>query len=131
MVMLAVKASVKVFIRVSPNRVYLNGYEGQVLTKTLNIIARKEEPLQLEPGGFNLSEKVTYRIETIEPGKIFKVHFRSGPALPGTFMGYLKLKTNYPEKPEIYIPIKAKFKKKAVSKVKNSSTNPKETLQHD
>jgi len=56
---------------------------------------------------------VTYRIEEVEPGRLFKVHFTSIPGPAETYRGVLKLKTNYPEKPEIIIPIRARFRKGA------------------
>jgi len=60
---------------------------------------------------------VTYRIEEVEPGRIFRVHFTSIPGPSGNYRGILKLKTNYPEKPEITIRIMLNLKK--VVKVKS------------
>lgn len=37
--------------------------------------------------------------------------FTSIPGPAGTYRGVLRLKTNYPEKPEITIPIRARFRK--------------------
>ena len=86
-----IKAFVKVSIHLSTRYVYLRGLAGQVSTKTVKIMAKEEKELKLVPSQFNLSEKVTYNIEEIEPGKIFKVHFSSIPGIVGTNRGFLKL----------------------------------------
>jgi len=108
---LSMKAFIKVPIHLSTKVVYLRGLAGQTITKTVEIRAEEEKPLKVEPGHFNLSEKVAYNIEEVEPGKIFKVRFSSIPGILGTHRGFLKLKTNYPEKPEITIRIRTKFQK--------------------
>ena len=122
-VTLTVKAFIKVPIHVSPKSLYINGYEGQVIRRYVNITAKEEKPLHLEPIHFNLKEKITYRIEEIESGKIFKVYFQNKPGYAESYKGELKLKTNYPEKPEITLKIRAKFRKRTVKKDKNSSEN--------
>jgi len=108
---LSIKAFVKVPIYLSPKYVYLRGLAGRKITKTVRIRVEGNNPLKLEPIHFDLSKKVTYRIEEIEAGRIFKVHFTSIPGPAGIYRGVLKLKTNYPEKPEITIRIIGKFKK--------------------
>jgi hypothetical protein len=52
----------------------------------------------------------------VEQGRIFKVNFHYTPVEGDNLRGALILKTNYPEKPEISIPINARFKKKMNSK---------------
>lgn len=99
----------KVPIYLSPRYVYLRGPAGQQITRTVRIRAEGDKPLKLEPSRFDLSAKVTYRIEEVEAGREFEVHFTSIPGPEGTYRGVLKLKTNYPEKPEITIPIRARF----------------------
>jgi hypothetical protein len=108
---LSIQASVKVSIHLSTRYIYLRGQAGQVVTRTVTITAKEEKKLQLVPTLSNLNEKVTYSIEEVEPGKIFKVRFSSIPGVVGTHRGFLQLKTNYPEKPEINIQIRTKFSK--------------------
>jgi hypothetical protein len=107
---LTVKALVKAPIYLSSRYVYLQGSPSQPVTKSIDIKAGKSKPLRLEPGQFNLSEKVTYQIEEVEVGKIFRIHFTSIPGPAQVYQGFLKLKTNYPEKPEITIRIRGVFK---------------------
>ena len=110
---LTIKAFVKVSIRLSPRSVNLVGFEGQEIKQSVQIRANEEKPLKLEPVHFNLSEKVTYRIEEIEEGRLFKVYFTNIPGPAGILRGVLRLKTNYPEKPAISISIKVRIRKTA------------------
>ena len=110
-VTLGVKAFVKVPIYVSPRYVRLYGKEGQSVTRVIEIRAGLEKPLTLEPGQFNLEGKVKYTIEEIEKGRRFKARFTTIPSPSQTYRGFLKLKTNYPEKPEITIRIRGRFVK--------------------
>jgi len=108
---LSIKAFVKTSISLSANSVSLIGDSKKKITNSVTIIAKEDKPLELKPSDFNLEEKVAYRIEEVEAGKVFKIHFTSMPSPEGTYFGFLKLKTNYPEKPEINIKVKAKYQK--------------------
>ena len=103
------KAFIKVPISVSPRYVSLYGKEGQRVTKMVEITANLDRPLTLTPEGFNLEGKLTYRIEEIEKGQRFKIHFTSIPGPSQRFNGFLNLKTNYPEKSIINIRIMRSF----------------------
>jgi hypothetical protein len=108
---LRIKAFVKVPIYLFPKEVYLKGVAGKKITRTVQIRAEEDKPLKLEQSYFDLSEKVTYRIEEVEAGRMFRIHFTSIPGPAGNYRGVLKLKTNYPERPEMSIRIRAKFQK--------------------
>ena len=97
-------------------RVYLEGYVGKQVTKTLFIVAKEVEPLKLELSSFNLSKKVHFSIEEIEEGKKFRLKFTTLPGLVGKHRGVLKLKTNYSQKPLISIPVYARLKNKPTGK---------------
>jgi hypothetical protein len=104
---------VRVSIRVSPRSVNFRGEAGQTFTKTVNIRSGLKKPLSIEPTAFDLDKKVQYRIESIQEGKNFRVVFTNIPGSAETYRGFLKLKTNYTEKPIITIPIRGKFKNKS------------------
>ena len=110
--LLTVKAFVKAPIHVSPKKVNLIGDEGSIITESVTITANEEIPLELEPQNLYFTEMVTYQLEVIEQGKIFKINFTNLPNAQGSFKGVLILKTNYPEKPEIYISIAGDFQNK-------------------
>ena len=102
---------VKVLINVTPTQARLNGKEGQIITRIVKIEADLEKPLELTPIHFNLDKKVTYTIDEVEKGRKFNIHFTTVPSPPQAYRGFLKLKTNYPETPEITIRIRGDFKK--------------------
>ena len=108
---LEVKAFVKVPIYLSTRYVSLHGKAGQKVTKIIEIRAGLDKPLTLTLEGFNLEGKLIYRIEEIEKGRKFKIHFTSIPGPSQRFNGFLNLKTNYPEKPIINIMIRGRFLK--------------------
>lgn len=110
-VRLEIKAFVKVPIYVSPRYVRLYGNEVQSVTRAIEIRAGLDKPLTLEPGQFNLEGKVKYMMEEIEKGRLFKIRFTTIPGPPQTYQGFLELKTNYSEKPEITINIRGRFVK--------------------
>ena len=104
---------VRVSIRVSPRSVNFRGEAGQTLTKTVHIRSGLNKPLTIEPTVFDLDKKVQYRIEPVQEGKNFRIVFTNIPGSAENYRGFLKLKTNYTEKPEIMIPIRGKFKSKS------------------
>ena len=106
---LSLDVFVKVPIFVSSRYVRLEGLPGDKMSKAVDIKAQKEKPLTLKPLSFNLDAKATYRIEEIVPGKEYKVSFANISETAETYLGFLRLKTNYPENPEISIRIRGKF----------------------
>jgi hypothetical protein len=110
---LRIEAFVRAVISVSPKYVSLKGMADRKITKTVTVRAEQDKPLKLEPSHFDLTGKVKvidYRIEEVEAGREFRIHFTSIPGNAGIYRGFLKLKTNYLERPEIKIWIKAKFR---------------------
>jgi hypothetical protein len=108
---LELKAFINVPIFISPRHVYLQPAEGQKASRGVEIKAGLDRPLTLRPEQFNLKEKVTYKIHEIEKGRRFRILFTTIPGQPGDYSGFLKLKTNYPEKPIITIMITGRFVK--------------------
>lgn len=108
---LRLTAFVKVPIYMSSRYVYLLGQVGQTTTRSVKIRAQLDKPLTLEPTHFDLNSRVIFRMEEVEPGKTFVIHFTNIPGPDEIYHGFLKLKTNYPEKPEISIRIRGKFRR--------------------
>lgn len=104
-----IKAFVKAPIYLSPKFVYLRGPAGQKVSRTVSVRAGEERSLKLEEVGFNLGTRVTYTIEEVESGRFFRLRFTTIPGPPGNYRGVLRLKTNYPERPQIAIPIMARL----------------------
>jgi len=118
---LGIVAIVTVPIHIYPKYVYLQGETGHLITRTVVITAEKNDSLRLVPNYFNLDKQIDYKIEEADAGKVFRIHFTSIPKAAGNYKGILKLKTNYPDKPEIDIPITARFREQK-NEVKKSTT---------
>jgi len=73
------------------------------MTRVIDIKAELDKPLKLDLMEFNLVEK----------GRKYRIMFKSIPGPPQTYGGFLKLKTNYPEKPEITVRIRRQIRKKS------------------
>jgi hypothetical protein len=101
-----VSGIVKPYIALSSKFVELDGAEGQYVSQSVDITAGLEKPLSLEPSDFNLSEKVEYSIAVVEEGKKYRITFKNINGSADRFRGLLKIKTNYPEKPELTIIVK-------------------------
>jgi hypothetical protein len=101
---------VRVSIRVSPNAVNFVGAAGDSITKTVTITAGQLNPLSIEPIAFNLDKQVNYKLEPVQEGKSYRVVFTTVPGSAEIYRGFLKLQTNYSEKPVITIPIRGKFR---------------------
>ena len=109
---LKISAAIKVLININPKNVTINGFEGDIVSKSVTIVGNGEIPLELKPKRLSIGKEVTYEIETIEEGKLFKIHFKNTPEAEGTISTVLNLETNYPEKSLISIPITGKLRTK-------------------
>ena len=112
-IILVVKAEVKPVITLSRRFVNFYGKEGERMAKEVEITAEMEKPLILKPIQFSLDGKLTYALEQIEEGKRYKIRIENIPGPAQNFRGFLKLRTNYSEKPEITIWIWARITQKS------------------
>jgi len=109
---LTVLANVKVPIDVSSQYVNLFAREGDIAAASIMIRPVFKRPLKLTPVYFDLQDRIVYRIEELKKGRLFRVSFQSKPLPPQFFYGEMKIKTNYPEHPEIVIRIRCKIVKR-------------------
>jgi hypothetical protein len=89
--------------------VLLQGTTHEAITGTVDIKGELDKPLKLEPVGYTLDRKVKFNIEEISRGKQYRVTFTSIPNVGNYYQGILKLRTSYPEKPELVIFVRGKF----------------------
>ena len=109
MVILRVKAFIQVAIDVSNKYVTLRGKKGEKPDKTVEIRAERDEPLKMEVISFDLADEVAYRIEEVEKGRAYRIHFVHKPGNLNYYRGKLTLKTNYAMKPQIVIWVRGRF----------------------
>jgi hypothetical protein len=109
MMVIKIKAHIQPLISVSPRHVLLRGAPEEAVTATVIVDAGLERPLELMPSEFSLNGKLNYDIEEMDRGKTYRITFKRAPGPPESYQGWLRLKTNYPEKPEVTIRIRAQF----------------------
>ncbi len=108
--LLRMKGTVKVAVHVSTRYIHFHGTTDQPVTRVAEVRAELQRPLDITPADFTLEGKVKYEIEAVEKGRQYKVWFTTVPGPALHYRGKLKLKTNYPEKPEITIYIAGRFR---------------------
>ncbi len=101
----SIKAKIRPVISVKPRSARLRGLKGDEILDELTVRAYEDRPLILEPAQFSISDRVDYKIETLEEGKAFRLIFRNKLNHKGKYRGMLQVKTNYPEKPLLKIRI--------------------------
>ena len=107
---LVIEASIKTPIMVSERMVFLKGTRQESITKTVDIKGELDKPLKLEALDYTLDKKVNFNIEEVVKGKHYRVTFTSIPNVGSSCRGYLRFKTNYPEKPELMIYVMGQFR---------------------
>jgi len=100
---MTVKAQIKPIIILTPTHLHLTAKKGDPLSAEMEVKANLDKPLTLKPGQYNLTERLNYTVVEVEKGKKFIIRFKRTHGLTEPLQGYLHLKTNYPEKPEVTI----------------------------
>lgn len=107
---ITLEATIRQLLSVAPASIFLEGRKDRTVTGSVVIRAGTDEPLRLEPAGFDLQDKIEYTVEEVEPGKVYRVHLSSLPGLSGIVTGTLSFRTGYPERPIVTIRIRCRFR---------------------
>jgi hypothetical protein len=108
---LDLRANVRPVILVTDSMVFFSGKKSASMAREIEIGTGVDKPLVLTPEEFTLSGKVTYSLSEIEKGKRYRVTFQNVPGETENYRGFLKLKTNFAEKPEVTLWIIGRFDK--------------------
>jgi hypothetical protein len=106
-------------IRLSQRNVHLQGRADERVRREVEIRAELDRELDLQPLPFNLKEWVSFRLEEVEKGRRFKVILETVPGPAKNYRGHLRLKTNYPEKPELTIWIRGRIVSSDLPDIRN------------
>jgi hypothetical protein len=106
---LDLRANVKPVIALSGSMVLFGGKSNTTMTREVEIGTGLDRLLMLTPEQFTLSGKVTYFLSEIERGKRYRVTFQNVTRKRENYRGFLKLKTNFAEKPDVTIWIIGRF----------------------
>lgn len=106
---LIIEALIRTPIAISDRIVLLQGTTRDAVTRSVDIKGRLDKPLKLEPIDYTLDKKVTFSIEELTKDKHYRVTFTSIPNVGNYYRGLLRLRTSYPEKPEVMIHVRGRF----------------------
>ena len=105
--------TVPIFVSPSSRYVFFGGKEGDDLSKKVEIWTTRDKPLELSETEFTLAGKIKYDLKEVEKGRRYELIFQPIPGSETTYRGFLTLKTNYDEQPEIKFVIRVHFTKAA------------------
>jgi hypothetical protein len=106
---LDLRANIKPVITLAGSPVFFSGKKNTPMTREVEISAGLDTPLILTPERFTLSGKVTYSIAEIEKRKRYRVTFQNVAGKRENYRGFLRLKTNFAEKPDVTIWLIGRF----------------------
>lgn len=92
-------------VTIEPRYVQLKGIEGQEIQKEVLLKAQRKEPLRLELASASIPDNLTVTLEEKEKGRTYSLTVKEKGQSEARYRGKVKLITNYPDKPEIDIPV--------------------------
>jgi len=104
-VVIGMKGKVWTPVHIKPYRVYLKGILGEEVEKVVNLHGEKKEPLTVKIASVSIPDKVAVELLEIEKGRRYQLKVKNKITKEDVYRGQVKLTTNYPEKPELVIPI--------------------------
>jgi len=94
-------------IHVKPRYAQLTGSEGDEIKKDIRLTGQKTDPLILELDSVSIPDKVEVTLEEKEKGRTYLLTVKDKGQVEAKYRGKVTLKTNYPDKPQVVIPIAA------------------------
>lgn len=92
----------------------LQGYYGDTARNKVTITSLDEEPLEITQITSTMDDKIKYKLETIEKGKVYNLEIMTSSGIKKSFLGYVLLKTNNQKVPEFKIMVTGKVDKKEI-----------------
>ena len=104
-----IKLSLSAFVKTSISHdfwgVMLSGIVGQEIKKVVNFNANLDKPLIMEIQTSSLPGKFLCELKCIEKGKKYQLIIKNISKKENKYNGFITLKTNYTQKPEITIRV--------------------------
>ena len=104
-VSIALKGTIWLPIDMKPRAALLNGIVGEPIETVVHLRAEKEDPLILQLDSVSIPEKVSAELREVEKGRRYELKLKNRVQEDGAFAGEVRIKTNYPEQPEVRVPI--------------------------
>jgi len=101
---LSIKGKIRPLVAMDPpGPVYFRGLASQLEERSIDIVT-KSQPFQITKLESNLTDKISYRMETVEAGKRYKL-FIKNQATEGQYNGSITLFTDMAQKPQISLHV--------------------------
>ena len=97
-------------VYIQPRYVHLKGTEGDEIQTSIELKAQKKEPLIVKLASVSTPDKVEVTLEEEEKGRSYKLTVKEKGTVEGKYRGQVTLATNYPDKPQIVIPVVANIR---------------------
>ena len=97
------EGTVKLLIEVLPEKmVYFQGVAGDLAEKTIDLVTTSKA-FHIRKVDDDLGNKVSYRLETLEDGKHYRLIIANSTLNLGSYRGSITLHTDFAEKPELTV----------------------------
>jgi len=104
-IIIGLKGKVWAPISLNPRYARLTGSVGDKIEGVVHVKGEKKEPLIVKLASVSIPDKVEVKLKETEKGRSYELKVKNKIQAQGTYIGQVKLTTNYQEKSEIVITI--------------------------
>ena len=104
-VIIGLKGEVWAPISLNPPYARLTGSVGDKIEQVVHLRGEKKDPLIVKLASVSIPDKVEVQLKETEKGRSYELKVKNKVPTQGTYIGQVKLTTNYQEKPEIIVRI--------------------------
>jgi hypothetical protein len=97
-------------VLLNPKYARLRGVLGEKTKTTIRLKSQKQDPLMLELVSVSIPEKVDVALKELEKGRVWELQVENKVHEQKNYSGHIKLKTNYPEKPDLNVRISGQIR---------------------
>jgi len=112
---ISISCVVKQYISITPhNRVNIEGYGGDEISRTVTIISVEEAPLKITDITSDIEDKIKYALKTKKKGREYTLEIKNRSTKEDSFKGTMELKTNSEKKPQLFLFISGLIREEIV-----------------
>ncbi len=92
-------------IHMTQRYVHLKGALGEEIEKVINLRGQKKDPLIVKVSSVSIPDKIEVELNEMEKGRSYQLKVKNKVEKETSYGGEVKLTTNYPETPKVWIPV--------------------------
>jgi hypothetical protein len=104
-VIIGLRGKVWAPISVTPKYAHLTGIVGDKIEAVVHLRGEKKEPLMVKLASVSIPDQVEVDLKETEKGRSYELKIKNKAQAQGTYVGWAKFTTNYPEQSEIAVRI--------------------------